>query len=230
MCKIEMKTVIACILFIFLIAEEAFSNSDTQPNREIEIRKPEIISVSNYDINNDGRMEAIEIVLKKGEKINEDDQWCGGGERWEGDFIVQVRKEEKVLSQLSLNDYMGETKHEKLSFWSPKFTLVFMDYNLDGDIDFNLGQYSICEGNDYWLFTIRNTGKIEPLAIEDVVDWLFIQDPRHINSTERIQIDSNGLLKHSTYERDTRTEYITWYKWNGKKFIVAKEEKVTFNQ
>jgi len=55
-------------------------------------------------------------------------------------------EEEEILSQLRLNDYMGVYKGEQLSFWAPRFTLVFRDYNGDGEIDFNLGQYGICEG------------------------------------------------------------------------------------
>lgn len=227
-----MKALVITIL-LFCASFSSLSYGSTSKRQEvpaeIAINRPTTVSTSYYDIDRDGKKESIEIILLKGKKINEEEPWCGAGERWEGDFIVRVQKGKKVLSHLSLNKNMGESKGEELSFWAPRFTLVFRDYNGDGEIDFNLGQYSICEGNDYWLFTIRRDGKIELLPIDDVDDWLFIQNPSHINSTDQIKLD-NGLLKHTSYDRLSEIEYTTWYKWSGKKFVIAKEKRLSFKE
>ena len=120
-------------------------------------------------------------------------------------------------------------KHKELSFWAPEFSLVFEDYNGDGEIDFNLGQYGGCDGNDFWLFTVRRNGKIEPLPIDDEVDWLFIQNPMHNNSTVEIEIE-DGLLKHTFCDRDADIKYVSWYQWTGKKYVIARKQKLSFEK
>lgn len=229
--RIRIQILIISILVLCSWHTVAFATEEEEQQKPIEIRinKPIVISTSYYDIDGDGKKAVIEIILKKGKKIIENIEWCGGGERWEGDFIVQVRRGKKVLSRLSLNANMGKFNRETLSFWAPKFTLVLRDYNGDGEIDFSLGQYGICEGNNFWLFTVRRNGKVEPLPIDGVVDWLFIQDPSHINSTDQIKLD-RGLLKHTSYDRDEEVEHITWYKWSGKKFVIAEEKRLSFKE
>ncbi len=218
--------IIFTLLFCIVVSPLAYGNNGKrkQPPPEVELRKPVMISDSYYDIDHDGKKEIIEILLNKGKKIIETEPWCGAGDRWEGDFIIRVRKEKKVLSTLSLNKHMGG---EELSFYAPKFTIVFRDYNGDKDIDFNLGQYGVCDGNDYWLFTVRQNGKIEPLPIED--GYLFIQGPNDRNSTDNI-IMENNLIKNTSYDRYSEVEHINWYKWNGAQFVVAKHKEISFRE
>lgn len=195
---------------------------------EVAISSPEVISSSSYDIDDDGRKEAIEILLSAGKVINHEEVWCGAGKRWVGEFMIRVSKEGRVLSEFSLNKHMGEgpRQDQELSFWAPKFSLAFRDYNDDGNIDFNLGQYNGCEGNDYWLFTIRKNGTIEPLPLEGSSGGIFIQRPYHINSTDQIDVE-NKLVRDSYYNRDEEKEYIDWYKWIGDKFVIIKHEEIS---
>ncbi len=217
--------IILTLLFFLIVTPLAYGNNgkSKQLTPGAEIRKPVIISTSYYDIDHDGKKERIEILINKGRKIIEKELWCGAGDRWEGDFIIRVRKGKKILFTLSLNKYMGE----ELSFYAPSFAIVFRDYNGDGDIDFNLGQYGICDGNEYWFFTIRQYGKIEPLPIED--GPLFIQGPNDRNSTDNI-IMENNLIKNTSYDRDSDVEHINWHKWSGTKFVVAKRKEILFRE
>jgi hypothetical protein len=177
-----------------------------------------VISTSYYDIDGDGKKEIIEIIQTEGNKVKDQELWCGMGEKWVGRFIVQVRNGKTVLDRLDLNKYIND---KSLSFGAPKFLLIFKDYNNDGDIDFNLGQYSICDGNEYWLFTVRRIGKIEPLPFERQERSLFVQGESHNNSTDKIETEG-GFVKSSSYDRDEEILYTDWYKWNGQNFVVAK--------
>ncbi len=214
--------IITVVIVLLLLSRISTSHKSSDIPSGADLNKPGVISTSFYDIDGDGKKEIIEIMQTKGSKMNDQEPWCGMGEKWQGHFIVQVLKDKTVLDRLDLNQYMGnDTKDSDtvLSFWAPNFSLVLEDYNNDSDIDFNLGQYGICEGNDYWLFTIRKNGKIEPLPFEGRTRSIFIPGESHDNSTDKIQIEG-GLIKRSSYDRDQEIEYTDWFKWNGRNFVA----------
>jgi bla regulator protein BlaR1 len=222
--------VISGSIYYSPVSSVALASSDDDFKRiERKVVKPIIISTSYYDIDHDGKKEVIEIIMNKGIHIISDEEWCGGNERWEGDFIIRVRKGQRVLFKRSLNEIMGQ--HETLSFWAPKFSLVFRDYNGDGQIDFNLGQYGDCGGNDFWLFTITKTGKIKPLLKDGFIDYFYVQDPIHFNSTDDPILEPDeGLFKHTVYSRGDEVEYSTWYKWDGEQFLTVKDKEKSFRE
>ena len=209
-----------------LIAAENNVKSADQFDSRIE---PSIvISTSHYDIDGDGNNEIIEILQTKGKFIdgNSELPWCGGRDRWKGDFTIRVRNGSQVLSEQSLSGLFGEQfmkDNVYLSFWAPKFQIVFKDYNNDGQIDFNLGQYGICAGNDYYLFTIDKKGRIKRLLIEEKHGdgGLYVQGESHDNSTNKITSEK-GVIKNSIFNRDTDMLITTFCKWTGDKFVVDK--------
>lgn len=54
---------------------------------------------------------------------------------------------------------------KKLSFCDKEWRVFTKDYNGDGRIDFNLGQYRTSNGWLYWLFTISPLGKVSLLKV-----------------------------------------------------------------
>lgn len=186
---------------------------------------PVIISESAYDIDGDGKTEKIEILLEKGRRYNDEEPWCGNGEKWEGYFSIQTIKGGIVLSNQSLNSLMlMSTKNlDPLSFLAPEFVLIFKDYNADGQIDFNLGQYAGCNGWYYNLFTIQAEGTVTLLSAEEREYGFFLSNPSdNLNSTDAIHAEG-GVIKFSYYDQ-SRGNVEASYKWNGKQFMLLKEE------
>jgi hypothetical protein len=180
-----------------------------------------IISQSQYDINNDGKLEIIEIILDDGIRYNDDELWAGNGEKWDGYFSMRVCADDKILFCCSLNKLYYPLTNERMSFRTPEFPLVFQHYNGNGNIDFNLGQYSSSNGNSYKIFTIQPDGAIILLPCAEHDNSFFISDKS--NSTETILIE-NGLVKVSAYHNNVGKSLIHSYKWDGKQFICVKVE------
>jgi bla regulator protein BlaR1 len=109
---------------------------------------------------------------------------------------------------------------EDLFFWTPKFTLVFQDYNQDGQVDFNLGQYASSNGNLYRLFTLRPDGTIEQLPRKGDTEGLgfFVSPLNRRNSSPLIRADK-GLLKVPYYDNTRGRSLIALYRWNGQVFV-----------
>lgn len=232
------RTILRCIgmasFFIVTILAGPYAEAgrkisvNTHSQAESIITSPIIISTSYYDIDGDNEKEIIEIIQKTGKLIdgNSEYAWCGGGDRWEGDFLIRVRKGDKVLSEQSLNELFGQVfikDHGPLSFWMPSFQLVFKDYNNDGQIDFNLGQYGGCAGNSYYLFAINKNGKINRLPIDfGKYGGVYIQIPSHENTTDQIKF-ANGTVEDSFTDRDAEDITTRYFKWTGDKFILQKQ-------
>ena len=172
----------------------------------------EVISSTICDVDADGRAEILEVLLTSGRRYVDDQLWCGLGDKWEGQFAVRVRRGQRVLSFDSLNELVGR---EQLFFHAPQFELVLQDLNLDGEIDFNLGQYSGCNGNKYFLFTISAEGQIRRLGS----GAYYVFD--HRNSTPLIRLE-NGLAGFPYYSQSSALYETTWYQWDGKDFNWVK--------
>ncbi|MCX5811881.1 MAG: hypothetical protein NT178_04970 [Proteobacteria bacterium] len=185
--------------------------------------RPVVISESWFDIDNDGQKEKIEIILERGERYDDREEWCGNGEKWEGYFTIQVRKGNVVLSKQSLNDLAlsDEKDPEPLSFWTPEFSLVFKDYNMDGQIDFNLGQYGSCNGNYFRLFTVNPDGIVSPLRIKGAGGF-FVSPPNRHNSTDLISIEK-GFLVFTYYDNTSGKNVTVRYRWDKKQFVPIRK-------
>ena len=182
-----------------------------------------LISESRFDRNHHDRNWKIEILFEQGERYIDNEPWCGNGEKWEGYFSIQVKRDNKVLSRQSLNQLMfpHEKKPGPLSFWTPEFSLVFNDYNMDGQTDFNIGQYGSCNGNYYKIFTVKPDGVIVPVPIRDA-DGFFISRAKKQNSTDLIRV-RNGLLNHKYYDNIAGKYFTIHYKWVDGQFIPVKK-------
>jgi len=141
--------------------------------------------------------------------------------KWIGDYIIRVVSRQTVLASQSLNDLMNQSPGDPLIFGAPEFTLVFKDYNGDGMIDFNLGQYFSTNGNIYMLFTVDAEGNITKLPIENR-DALFISGTGHVNSTDAI-ISEGQSIKVYFYDNIQGEYFEASYEWNNEKkmFVFA---------
>ncbi|MBA4393532.1 MAG: hypothetical protein C0407_08270 [Desulfobacca sp.] len=188
--------------------------------RNIASRSDEVvISRSWFDIDHDGVKETVEIVMAKGERVNDQEPWCGNGEKWEGYFTVRIKKNGQILSGQSLNGLMFPSQREAdpISFWTPEFVLVFADYNGDGQVDFNLGQYGSCNGNIYRLFTIDRNGRVSPLPIAGE-EGIFISSDKRANSTDLIQAEK-GIISIRYYDNSLGKTRTGRHRWDGRRFI-----------
>ena len=199
------------------------TSNNPATNKEVIKLTDTVVSKSQYDINNDGKKEGIEIVLTDGVFDEDRELWAGNGPKWIGNFLIRVVSEQKVLSSQSLNELMGANYGETLFFWAPEFSLKLRDYNSDNKIDFNLGQYFSSNGCFYMLFTVDSQGSISKMPFENDVPFLFIAD--HTNSTDKIVSDGKSI-KFRYYDNVHGEYHETTYKWDvvRKLFILFKNE------
>ena len=200
-----------------------------------------VISETACDIDGDGVAERIQIVLVSGKRYV-DNPYCGGGEKWEGQFVVRVRtRTGRLRRETPLNRLFdpGVDKPMSLFFWTPKFRLVVHDYNHDGRMDFNLGQYGVCIGNRYRLFTITRQGAVSALSIdpkhtdEGQPEWFVspgmmgAPGTHHDNSTPAIQRRGKWTI-FSWWDRETRGSVVEKWKWEHGRFEWVSSEEVDF--
>jgi len=196
----------------FLIAFLGIGSDTSLPAILPLLPPADLVSSTRYDIDGDQRDEILEIILVEGQRYVDEYLWCGMGEKWEGQFVIQVRRGSVILSRQSLNDLMGL---DDLFFKVPRFELVLQDYNQDGRIDFNLGQYTACNWYSYALFTVNRDGRIARLEGAGGIIAAFE------NSTEHVLIE-DGLVGFEYYTQDTPAYATKWYAWNGETFHFAK--------
>jgi hypothetical protein len=100
--------------------------------------------------------------------------------KYEGRFSISVQApgRQPVLTDLS----SGRFFDGELWFSAVPWSIAFADYNHDGRLDFNIGQYGGCAGFTYRFFTITAAGVVEALPVADA--------PRGVWSTDRANSSS----------------------------------------
>ena len=175
---------------------------------ELPAAHHEVITSTTYDVDEDGATDTLEVLLTSGRRYTDHRLWCGLGDKWEGSFEIRLRRGDCILSSASVNGLVGQ---ESLFFHAPHFELVLQDLNADGRIDFNLGFYSGCNGNKYYLFTVSSSGEIQRLGS----GAYYVFD--HRNSTPLIQ-HMDGLVGFPHYSQSSGSCETFWYKWDGSDF------------
>ena len=185
----------------------------------------EIVSSTKFHLPGHSRPATIEIVMTDGRFYKDDQGWCGDGEKWEGQFEFRVRIGRRFLSKASVNElFYPKEPSMPMSFWSPKFQLVMRDYNHDGLMDFNLGQYGACIYNQYRIFTIERSGVVRRLSLsDDDPDALSVSWAHHENSTRRVTL-SRGYLTTSWYDREKAGDVIEQRAWRHHRFVLFRSK------
>ncbi|MFC2081900.1 hypothetical protein ACFLSF_03750 [Candidatus Bipolaricaulota bacterium] len=167
-----------------------------------------VIAAKQCYIDSDGREETLEVLVVSGQRYVDEILWCGMGDKWEGEFDIRVRGGQRIPSRGSLNELMAG---EILFFHAPQFDLVVDDYNGDGKIDFNVGQYAVCNRAVYFLFAIARDGHVTRLG--DREHYMG----EHLNSTPHI-LFRDGLVAFTYYSQQSGVDETEWCQWNGERF------------
>ena len=203
----------------FCVASSAKSNA----------LKPFIVVDQTISLGTNGETAILQIYLKKGEKVvDKDFSPIICGTKIEGSFVAKVKMPKStVFVETDLNRLM---KTKKLSFCAGPWKVITKDYNGDGRIDFNLGQYGNSNGWLYWLFTILPSGRINMLSIQDsILDGAVYLDD-HKNSSDQIEVVPEGI--RYLFYANTGDEQHPWgwwrstWVWKSKdaKFVLSKED------
>ena len=119
-------------------------------------------------------------------------------------------------------------KGQPMFFVDEPWEIHFEDYNHDGQIDFNLGQYGGCNGWRYKLFTISTQGIIMPLNIYNKRDGVFISDRQ--NSTEKLEVQAVGF-SHGYYDNSIGGGVEETYSWSSddERFVPRRKMESVIN-
>ncbi len=119
------------------------------------------------DFDHDGRADELSLLWLEGRHFDDEDLWCGMGEKFEGKFAFRVAFADGRVVDTPL-EAMGPDLSEGIWFRScdkdRPHAIVTADYNHNGNIDFNVGQYGGCNGSNFYLFEILPSGKIGRLS------------------------------------------------------------------
>ena len=189
------------------------------------------ITVASIDLNGDGKRDKVAIRMTSGRYYAANDpadEGCPscacGVAKYSGKFNIEVQLNGKQSVQYNLNALMGG--FDVLQFWAERWRIVFDDYNQDGQVDFNLGQYANCSGWAYRLFTIARDGRISRLEVEEgnPDSEIFTDDDN--NSTRVIRSTPIGFYTRGYYNAaDPVGFYTSYYRWDAKmrSFIFMKD-------
>jgi len=177
------------------------------------------------DFNGDGRIDLISIWLTEGKKYNDTDMWEGQGEKYEGQFVIRVEINggKNVSTNLNKLFYPPDGKYGRMFFWTKAWELAFADYNHDGQLDFNLGQYASGVASKFRLFTVSSEDAVSELPVAGN-SWGFL-GPVRTHSTTKIEATDEGFT-HRYYCRRLGRGVQRWYRWNKekKRFELSKQE------
>lgn len=206
------KTIIKVILLILLFSL-GLSGCDVT-----EVDTTNNISENIIDYNNDSRLEKLAINMVEGKYHEENEIESELGWNWEGKFVLQLTDNKGVvLSKLDLNKALN---FETLNF-NGRFTIEFDDYNKDGDIDFAIGQYYMENTFEYTLFTIKSSGQIELLPIEEGKILSYYEGySTKFEKTEKIG------FKARYYNNSMGENIEVNYRWTNNRFAVDKNEEM----
>jgi hypothetical protein len=92
-----------------------------------------------------------------------------------------------VTNDLNRLFYPQYDKEQPMFFWSSEpWEIFFADYNHDGWVDFNLGQYAGGVACEFRIFTVSPDGRVSELPLEGQTRGLF--GPRiRTHSTAQIE-------------------------------------------
>jgi hypothetical protein len=200
--------------------------------QSVPARLTVVVTHALRDINGDGKKETISIKMVSGSSYKANDPadescpscMCGSA-KYAGTFDIEVMIRGRGSVRQNLNALMGGL--ERLEFWDEPWQIVFDDYNRDGQIDFNLGQYFSCNGWAYRLFTIAPDGRVSRLEVEEGNPDSEIFASGDSNSTKMIRRTKTGFYIRGYYNAATPVGFYTsYYKWDEKKRLFIFEKDV----
>ena len=185
-------------------------------------RSPRQLTTSRVDLNRDGRLDRISLVMTKGRRFVDAEAWCGGmgAEKLEGDFAISVHLSGRPPVSTNLNRLFG---NEPLWFGARPWTLKFADLNHDGRPDFTIGQYAGCSGWAYRVFTVSETGEVRSLPVPHGDIWTLDR----ANSSAYFHLTANGF-RVSRQGRSASDFLCAYYRWEPAAGFALRSERPGF--
>ncbi len=178
------------------------------------------------DLDKDGKIDQLEIIMQNGKPIHDRGMWAGGGDRYQGLFLIKTRFANGQTSYLPLNNlfYKGYPG-EPMSFRIGQWKMCFHDYNKDGRIDFNIGQYFSSVNYIYKIFSTDASGRVIELPILDHPGGIPCSDTQF--STASILPTDHGFT-HCYYDRLKGRQICNRYTWNKNKggFLLENKSQI----
>ena len=157
----------AIYLFYPVIAAIAFCGCSSIKLKPTD-GPPVVLGESHFQFDRHGHAGHLSLIWVEGKHIQNDEEnpWCGAGEKYEGKFIFRVD-----LSNGTNEPSIVDTSVESLYPNGSAFDFVLADktqpwkiemddYNNDDQPDFNLVTYGACSFSSCWFFTITASGKV----------------------------------------------------------------------
>ena len=203
-----LRALVLLFLFACSIAYAAETAKMERPGGPVPVSEPVSIRMG-------GKVATLAIIQVRGGTVTDEAPSAICRERVEGEFAARVIFENGRVVDTPLNALMNT---EKLAFCAKSWTVITADYNHDGLIDFNLGQFANSNGWEYRLFTVGRSGRVSLLNVENGGSVIYIADDG--NSTKRIETIRHGIKSTSYVNACGEGECGWWeavYRWNGRR-------------
>ncbi len=169
--------------------------------------KGQLVTESSVDIFRDGSKERVRLTLVQGKKYHDKELWCGSGLKYEGVFSISVIFFDGRRVETTLNSFWDD---ESLFFFLRPWTIKFADYNHDGVLDINLGQYASCNGSGYKILSFMPDGSVYLLP---VMHYKAIPLSGHDNSSGKITLTGRGFSA-AYYNNTIGGNTTVFYDWD----------------
>jgi hypothetical protein len=135
------------LLLLTLVAQLAVIPGGPSP-----AEGPVIIGRGAFDFDGDGKPDELLLLFVTGQRGRDIAEWCGGFDKYTGQFDIVVILSSGLVTRASLN----------VAADLP-FKIAFADYNGDGRPNFFIHQYANCFTYVYHFFTVGRSGEVSAL-------------------------------------------------------------------
>ncbi|MFC4305450.1 hypothetical protein [Cohnella boryungensis] len=186
--------------------EPAVESASRQMVKQIPVAEKDI------DIDGDGRMEKLTLVLTEGELRNEREPGPFQGEYYVGSFdAVLADAEGAEMQRMDLTPSFSEL----MQFRKGSFELIVNDYNRDGHPEFTLGQYGSSNNFIYNLYAIK------PGGFEIAAKSLLVAASEYSIPLNKM---STGAFQYQYYDNSKGSWIEVTYAWDGMAYRKAMEK------
>ena len=158
----------------------------------------------------------LRLVLTEGRTFSQDETVPGGGiypENAQGSYVLQVWREEEMLSQLKEELLPLSGDGSTLNF-APDFSIALADYNGDGQQDFALSQWLSGSNSICLLFSVDETGSLSVLPVEGT---LMVSGQEF---SPLFAMEEPDCFSFDQYDSEKGTLVGRLARWDGQKFVV----------
>jgi hypothetical protein len=186
-----------------------------------------VIAVAEVPSGAGSTRERIQVVLDHSHNVHDEAPSAQCEDRWEGTAIAIVTLPngttvETPLTALFNRPFLAFCKHSG----SPS-PLAIADYNGEGHVHFNLGQFENSNKWEYRLFTVLSSGRVAALALPKGAIYVAAPDDP---STEQIHAVPGGF-QYPDFGNCCTDEEMGWWlftmRWNKPtgSFVVGAPQK-----